>query len=189
MWNRKHRRMVKRLVLSLAVFAALAPAAEARVDEIANITKASGQRTDDLGNFYSDTSRLPVKVVSTQVTRPDDRAARFSPSDVSTQVTRPDDRAARFSTDAIGTDLVSTRPDDRALRPMLEPATDWLGRPAAVILPEGPKWDGKGSDVVVAGDGFDWSDAGIGAATLFGALLLAGTGVLLVRGNRKLASV
>jgi hypothetical protein len=189
--------MVKRLVLSLAVFAALAPAAEARVDEIANITKASGQRTDEVARPDDRAVRFSLSDSDQAVARPDDRAARFSPSDAVTRFS-PSDAVTYVSvgggrfmrTDAIGMDPVSTRPDDRALRPMLEPATDWLGRPAAVILPEGPKWDGNtGSDVVVAGEGFDWSDAGIGAATLFGALLLAGTAVLLVRGNRKLASV
>jgi hypothetical protein len=167
MWK-KNRRMIKRLALSLAAVATLAPTAQARVDEIGTV-KASGEQA---------------------IVRPDDRAERFALKHSIGQVAiRPDDRADRFTgTNAIG--LVATRPDDRALRPMLQPATDYLGRPAAVILREGPKWDGnKPSDVVVAGDRFDWSDAGIGAGTLFGALLLAGTAVLLVRGNRKLASV
>ena len=165
MWK-KNRRMIKRLALSLAAAATLVPTAQARVDEI-GATKAKGEQA---------------------VVRPDDRAARFSPSDAVTYVSVGDGRFIR--TDAIGILHVATRPDDQALRPMLEPATDYLGRPAAVILREGPKWDGnKPSDVVVAGDGFDWSDAGIGAGTLFGAVLLAGAALLLVRGNRRLASV
>jgi hypothetical protein len=171
MWK-KNRRMIKRLALSLAAVATLAPTAQARVDEIGTPVESE-------------------TAYSTSV-RPDDRAERFALKHSIGQVAiRPDDRADRFvRTDAIGIRHVATRPDDQALRPMLEPATDYLGRPAAVILPEGPKWDGnKPSDVVVAGDGFDWSDAGIGAVTLFGAMLLAGAALLLVRGNRKLASV
>lgn len=168
MWK-KNRRMIKRLAVSLAAVATLAPTAQARVDEI-GATKAKGEQA---------------------VVRPDDQAERFSLTHSIGQVAiRPDDRADRFTgTDGIG--QVASRPDDRALRPMLEPATDWLGRPAAVILPEGPKFDGSklADKVVVSGDGFDWSDAGIGAAGLFGAMLLAGAAVLLVRGNRKLASV
>jgi hypothetical protein len=169
MWK-KNRRMIKRLALSLAAVATLAPTAQAGVDETGAV-KASGEQA---------------------IVRPDDRAERFAlKHSVGQLAIRPDDRADRFSrTDAIGIGHVATRPDDQALRPMLEPTTDYLGRPAAVILREGPKWEGnKPSDVVVAGDGFDWSDAGIGAGTLFGALILAGTAVLLVRGNRKLASV
>jgi hypothetical protein len=167
MWKKNHR-MIKRLALSLAAVATLAPTAQARVDEIGTV-KTNGEQA---------------------IVRPDDRAERFALKHSIGQVAiRPDDRADRFTgTDAIG--LVATRPDDRALRPMLEPATDYLGRPAAVVLREGPKWDGnKPSEVVVAGEGFDWRDAGIGAGTLFGAMLLAGAAVLLARGNRKLASV
>jgi hypothetical protein len=169
MWK-KNRRMIKRLALSLAAVATLAPTAQAGVDETGAV-KASGEQA---------------------IVRPDDRAERFAlENSIGHLVIRPDDRADRFTgTDAIGIHQVATRPDDQALRPMLEPATDYLGRPAAVILREGPKWDGnKPSDIVVAGDGFDWSDASIGAGTLFGAMLLAGAALLLVRGNRKLASV
>jgi hypothetical protein len=176
MWK-KNRRMIKRLALSLAAAATLVPTAQARVDEI--------------GTSVESETAYPTSV------QPADRAEQFALRHVALKgsvgqlAIRPDDRADRFiRTDAIGISLVATRPDDRALRPTLEPATDYLGRPAAVILREGPKWDGnKPSDVVVAGDGFDWSDAGIGAATLFGAMLLAGAAVLLARGNRKLASV
>jgi hypothetical protein len=190
MWK-KNRRMIKRLAVSLAAVATLAPTAQARVDEI-GATKAKGEqavvRPDDRAERFSLTHSIGQIAI-----RPDDRADRFTRTDaigIGHVATRPDDRADRFTgTDGIG--QVASRPDDRALRPMLEPATDWLGRPAAVILPEGPKFDGSklADKVVVSGDGFDWSDAGIGAAGLFGAMLLAGAAVLLVRGNRKLASV
>lgn len=170
MWKKNHR-MIKRLALSLAAVATLAPTAQARVDEIGTV-KTNGEQA---------------------IVRPDDRAERFALKHSIGQIAiRPDDRADRFiRTDAIGIGHVATRPDDLALRPMLEPATDWLGRPAAVVLREGPKLDGNklADKVVVTGDGFDWSDAGVGAGTLFGAMLLAGAAVLLARGNRKLASV
>jgi hypothetical protein len=168
---KKNRRMIKRLALSLAAVATLAPTAQAGVDETGAV-KASGEQA---------------------IVRPDDRAERFAlGNSIGHLVIRPDDRADRFTgTDGIGIGQVAMRPDDRALRPMLEPATDYLGRPAAVILSEGPKWEGNKpvDKVVVSGDGFDWADAGIGAGTLFGAVLLAGAALLLVRGNRRLASV
>jgi len=171
--SKKNRRMIKRLALSLAAVATLAPTAQAGVDEI--------------GTPVESETAYPTNI------QPADRAEQFAPKNsIGHLVIRPDDRADRFTrTDAIGIRHVATRPDDQALRPMLEPATDWLGRPSAVILREGPKLDGnKPADkVVVAGDGFDWADAGIGAGTLFGAVLLAGAAVLLVRGNRRLASV
>ena len=217
MWK-KNRRMIKRLAVSLAAVATLAPTAQARVDEngtsvesetayptnVQPIDRAEqfalrqislkhsiGQlavRPDDRADRFTGTDSIGIVQVAI---RPDDRADRFSPSD-SVKYVAVGSREGRFvRTDAIGIQRhVATRPDDQALRPMLKPATDYLGRPAAVILTEGPKWDGnKPSDVVVAGDGFDWSDAGIGAGTLFGAMLLAGAAVLLARGNRKLASV
>lgn len=178
MWK-KNRRMIKRLALSLAAAATLVPTAQARVDEI--------------GTSVESETAYPTSV------QPADRAEQFALPNghVITRsddhlIIRPDDRADRFvRTDAIGISLVATRPDDRALRPMLQPATDYLGRPAAVILAEGPKWEGNKpvDQVVVSGDGFDWADAGIGAGTLFGAVLLAGAALLLVRGNRRLASV
>jgi hypothetical protein len=36
------------------------------------------------------------------------------------------------------------------------------------------------------GDGFDWADAGIGAGTAFGLVLLAAAAVLTLRGGRRL---
>ena len=177
MW-RKNRRMIKRLALSLAAAATLVPTAQARVNEI--------------GTSVGSETAYPTSV------QPADRAEQFALRHVALKdsvgdlAIRPDDRADRFiRTDAIGISLVATRPDDRALRPMLQPVTDYLGRPAAVILAEGPKWEGNKpvDKVVVSGDGFDWADAGIGAGTLFGAVLLAGAALLLVRGNGRLASV
>jgi hypothetical protein len=217
MWK-KNRRMIKRLALSLAAAATLVPTAQARVDEIGTSVESetayptSVQPADRVEQFALRHVALTGSVGDLAI-RPDDRAARFSPSDsvnyvavggregrfirtdaigISLVATRPDDRADRFiRTDAIGTSLVASRPDDRALRPMLQTATDYLGRPAAVILAEGPKWEGNKpvDKVVVSGDGFDWADAGIGAGTLFGAVLLAGAALLLVRGNGRLASV
>jgi hypothetical protein len=199
MWK-KNRRMIKRLALSLAAAATLVPTAQARVDEIGTSVESetayptSVQPADRAEQFALRHVALNDSVGHLAI-RPDDRADRFIRTDaigISLVATRPDDRADRFTgTDGIGIGQVAARPDDRALRPMLQPATDYLGRPAAVILAEGPKWEGNKpvDKVVVSGDGFDWADAGIGAGTLFGAVLLAGAALLLVRGNGRLASV
>ena len=199
MWK-KNRRMIKRLALSLAAAATLVPTAQARVDEIGTSVESetayptSVQPADRAEQFALRHVALNDSVGHLAI-RPDDRADRFIRTDaigISLVATRPDDRADRFTgTDGIGIGQVALRPDDRALRPMLQPVTDYLGRPAAVILAEGPKWEGNKpvDKVVVSGDGFDWADAGIGAGTLFGAVLLAGAALLLVRGNGRLASV
>ena len=107
-------------------------------------------------------------------TRPDDRATHgpgaIGPVDLATWV-RPDDRATHgpglFATDT----TEAVRPDDRA----------WRGAgPAPTIEPtESP---------LVHGDGFDWTDAGIGALGAFGlGLLLVGGSLLAIRRQRATA--
>ena len=105
-------------------------------------------------------------------TRPDDRPTH-GPGSISisetTAPTRPDDRANHGS-GAFVTDTSSeiVRPDDRAWR--------GVGLPPTVEVVQSPP---------VRVDGFDWADAGIGAAAALGlGLLLAGASALVVRRQR-----
>lgn len=91
--------------------------------------------------------------------RPDDRADRTIAPAAQPAAVRPDDRAFR------GVAPVSpVRPDDRADRSLLTIAVETLPTTA---------------------DGFDWTDAGIGAAGAFGlVLLVAGASVVGLRLRR-----
>ena len=76
-------------------------------------------------------------------------------------------------------DLHASLPRPVSTEPRTEMLTDSLGRPIPADLVQ------PVSDVVPASTGFDWSDAGIGAVSVFG-LMLLGIGVLLVgRHNRR----
>jgi hypothetical protein len=104
-------------------------------------------------------------IASADPVRPDDRADRTVVRAEQPSAARPDDRAFR----GIGPVLVvsPTRPDDRADRQLPTVAVEAL-----------PTTD----------DGFDWTDAGIGAVGAFGlALLLAGASVLGLRHRRAAA--
>jgi hypothetical protein len=83
-----------------------------------------------------------------------------------TVAVRPDDRAVRISPQPVDSTNV-VRPDDRSVR----------------FTPSG----GELPQVVAApSTGFDWGDAGIGAATVFGLMLLALGAALATRhANRK----
>lgn len=76
---------------------------------------------------------------------------------------RPDDRATR-GTGAIALETAVVRPDDRAIRP---------SSPSSVTFVES-----------TAGGGFDWADAGIGAATVVG-LGLVSVGVFVLVARRR----
>jgi hypothetical protein len=76
-------------------------------------------------------------------------------------------------------DLHASLPRPVSTEPRTEMLTDSLGRPIPADLVQ------PVSDVVPASTGFDWSDASIGAVSVFG-LMLLGIGVLLVgRHNRR----
>ena len=105
-------------------------------------------------------------------TRPDDRATH-GPSAITlvqpTDVVRPDDRATHGPsaiTLAQPTDVV--RPDDRA------------SRPSTITLEQVPVIAPGGSGPVHA-DGFDWLDAGIGAAAALGLGLIVGGVAFVLR--------
>jgi hypothetical protein len=78
------------------------------------------------------------------------------------QVVRPDDRAAHVS--PVAQVAPAVLPDDRA----------------------GERGPGSApAHIVVAAPGFDWTDAGIGAAMAFGLILLGTGGLLVARRHRK----
>lgn len=83
-----------------------------------------------------------------------------------------------------------TRPDDRAWRGVgPEPATLTPSTRPNVLRPDDRAWRGAGPvptieltrSPSVRGDGFDWADAGLGAAAAFGLGLLATSAHLLRR--------
>jgi hypothetical protein len=103
-------------------------------------------------------------------TRPDDRPNHGAGAvglAVSNQVVRPDDRATHGPGAIAPYANSAVRPDDRA----------WRGAgPAPAIVP-----DATSTGV----DGFDWADAGIGAAGAVGlGLLLLGGTAFVVRQRR-----
>jgi hypothetical protein len=75
------------------------------------------------------------------------------------------------------------RPDDRAVRPgpNVEPTigSEYNQYAYRRALPQ--DYGVRTIQVVSKADGFDWSDAGIGAGSLFGALLLAAGAALAAR--------
>jgi hypothetical protein len=116
--------------------------------------------------------------------RPDDRAVHgpgVVAASVSGDPVRPDDRADR--TIAPAAQPAAGRPDDRAFRGVgLVPA-------ASPVRPDARADQSLPTIAVEAlprtADGFDWSDAGIGAAGAFGlVLLVAGASVVGLRLRR-----
>jgi len=131
--------------------------------------------------------------LESQVTsvRPDDRAVRGVPQSTAIVSIRPDDRAVRFSPTSDVTAVV--RPDDRATRFTPHTGSESLNlwrNPAAVtgndglVLRRNPGAVVE-SPVVATGNGFDWGDAGIGAAIMLGFLLLATGAATVGRQSRK----
>lgn len=108
--------------------------------------------------------------------------------------TRPDDRA-NHGPGAVGVEATttSTRPDDRAIH---GPGAIAAETSTQVVRPDDRAWRGVGPEPTVEivetpsvhVDGFDWADAGIGAAAALGlGLLLAGGSALLLR-RQKIAA-
>ena len=129
------------------------------------VTAQAGIRPDDRANHGAG---AVVLADSTTVTRPDDRAWRGvgpAPVNEASAGVRPDDRATHGPGAVGAIDVV--RPDDRA----------WRGVGAAPVIFE----TAPASRV----DGFDWADAGIGAAGALGfVLLLMGHSALALRRPR-----
>lgn len=131
------------------------------------VTAQAGLRPDDRANHGAGA----VLADSTTSTRPDDRAWRGvgpAPVNDASAGIRPDDRATHGPGAVGAVDVV--RPDDRA----------WRGVGTAPVIVE----TAPASRI----DGFDWADAGIGAAGALGiALLLMGFSALVLRRQRVTA--
>jgi hypothetical protein len=184
MWRRNRR--IRRFVLALAVAAVVAPAAQARVDEAGESYGAAAVRPDDLALRPG-----PTSSVEQPAPRPDDLAQRPGPTGSVQQVAlRPDDLARRPGP-TVSVDLVAVRPDDLALRPGTHLQATGGAEYGQFAYRRALPQDYGARTVQVAGkaDGFDWSDAGIGAGSLFGALLLVSGAALLTRrvGRQKQA--
>lgn len=104
--------------------------------------------------------------------RPDDRAGMLGVgAAVVSSSTRPDDRAGVRGPGSVGSLRSAVRPDDLA-------GTRGPGSIPAVLVASSS-----------SGDGFDWSDAGVGAVGAVGlALLLLGGLQLAARGRRDHAA-
>jgi hypothetical protein len=169
MWNRRHR-WIRRLAAGFAFAGLVVPtAAQAYQPQISG-GSSSGSSGEYNGYGYQQSPGVPLSQqtgTSDLAVRPDDRAVRVSAQPVNAAaIARPDDRAVRVSPQPIDSTNV-VRPDDRSVR----------------FTPSG----GELPQVVAApSTGFDWGDAGIGAATVFGLMLLALGAVLATRhANRK----
>ena len=88
--------------------------------------------------------------------------------------TRPDDRASRPSAITLVQPTEVVRPDDRASRP-------------SAITAEHVRVIASGGSGEVHAGGFDWLDAGIGAAAALGLCLIVGGAAFVLRRARTLA--
>lgn len=163
MRNRRHR-WIRRIAMSLAFAAIAAPTAQARIADGSGVGLAESAS------------------VSSGLVRPDDRAVRGVPqSTKAIEAIRPDDKAIRFSPQSQDVSAI-VRPDDRAVR--FSPQTGDEG----LVLRHDPGVAADSPVVAVPATGaeaFDWSDAGIGAAIMFGFLLLAAGAAAAGRQSRK----
>jgi hypothetical protein len=141
MRNRRHR-WIRRMALSFAFAAIVAPTAQAKI-------------------AYDSGVGLESQVTSV---RPDDRAVRGVPQSTDvTAVVRPDDRAAR-GVQNIGSENLNLWRDPSAV----------TGN--GLVLRRDPGAAVESPVVAVPAtdcQAFNWGDAGIGAAIMFGFLLLA----------------
>ena len=161
MRNRRRNQLLRRLVLGLAIVAVAAPVAQARNDE-GSVFPAS------VGADIWQVTGTSVQQVNGTPARADDKVG-LVPSTSPRLVAHPDNRADRTGPgfDATFDVTLIGHPDNRADRTYL-PSDN--GQPNRIVVVA----DGTG-------DGFDWGDAGIGAGTLFGIVLLAGGAFVLTR--------
>ena len=152
----KHRRRkgVRAIILALATAAILVPAASAKVIESGSAGSVSVDRTTATG--YSPQALRALN-------------ERWTKLAESYQQVRPDDRGGVRGTEpAAQSDLV-----DRQVAVIEAKSVD-AARPDNRVGIRGPGPVESPRLVATPGDGFDWTDAGIGAsATLLAAALLA----------------
>jgi hypothetical protein len=146
---RRKRRILKSLVLGLAVAAVAAPSALGEPRGAGNPLTADGVR---------------------QVVGPDDRGLYRGGVPIESRMISPDDRAVvrgvEVSNVPLTASISSLSPDDRSLV-------------RGVQTPSAPV------SVVVSSSDFQWSDAGLGAASTLAFVLLLGTATLTIRHQRR----
>jgi hypothetical protein len=191
MWNRRHR-WIRRFAAGLAFAALAVPTAQAGIVEDTGIGSSGGQQDAEYNGYgyqqspgvpvdgqnaeyngygYQQSPGVPVDGQNVAV-RPDDRGVRVAPGNSQIDVAvRPDDRGVRITPQPSSPQVVvSARPDDRADR-----FTPEAGNPQVIVA--------------APSTGFDWSDAGIGAGSALGLMLLALGAALATRhvGRKSLA--
>jgi hypothetical protein len=146
---RRKRRILKSLVLGLAVAAIAAPSAFGEPRGAGNPLTTDGIR---------------------QVVSPDDRALYRGVTPIEPRMMSPDDRAVFRGVETpsvpVTVAVSSLSPDDRAVF-------------RGVETPSVPV------SVVVSSDNFQWSDAGLGAASTLAFVLLLGTATFAIRHQRR----
>jgi hypothetical protein len=212
MRNRTRTRLLKRLVLGLAIVAVAAPVAQARpegagapsnesVQGVTGFSSSAGveyniwpvdgnspARADDKvrlvgGADIWQLTGAPEQVTGTPV-HADDKIG-LQPSTSPRLVAHPDNRADRTGPgfEGAGSDVTLVgHPDNRADR--TGPGYEGTGGAERAYRGTLPSDYGQPNVIVAVdrtGDGFDWGDAGIGAGTLFGIVLLAGGAFVLTR--------
>jgi hypothetical protein len=177
MRNRRRNQLLRRVVLGLAIVAVAAPVAQARNDEGSVFPTSVG------ADIWQVTG-TSVQQVNGTPARADDKVG-LVPSTSPRLVAHPDNRADRTGPgfDATFDVTLIGHPDNRADRtgPGFEGTA---GAEYNQYVFRGYDYGQPYNTVAVAdgtGDGFDWGDAGIGAGTLFGIVLLAGAAVVLTR--------
>lgn len=165
MRNRRKKWILRRLVLGFAVAAIAAPVAQARVEDSAQLQKpAYIPWVTDFGGSVS-TSSAAVELPNGLAIRPDDRAVRG----VATRERLP------------------VRGDDKVLN--LDPTVgaEYNQFTYRRALPE--DYGAQPVQIASRADGFDWSDAGIGAGLAFGLILLVAAATLSTRHISRPASI
>jgi hypothetical protein len=192
MRNRRRNWFLRRLVLGLAIVAVAAPVAQARSDEgslapseefVQGVTDFPSSAGADVGADIWQVTGAPEQVTGTPV-HADDKVG-LQPSTSPSLVAHPDNRAERFGPgfEGAGSDVTLVgHPDNRADR--TGPGYEGTGGAEYAYRGMLPSDYGQPNVIVAVdrtGDGFDWGDAGIGAGTLFGIVLLAGGALVLTR--------
>jgi hypothetical protein len=202
MRNRRRKWIIRRLVLGFAVAAIAAPVAQARLDLDTQSQASKAQESNGYIPWVTDFGRS----ASTQASpvRPDDRAVRGVQATDGQLAVRPDDRAVRGVQATDG--QLAVRPDDRAVRGVhatderlpvraddkvlnLDPAVGAEYNQFTYRRALPTDYGIQPVQIASKGDGFDWSDAGIGAGLAFGLMLLAAGAMVGTRYIGRPASV
>jgi hypothetical protein len=166
MRNRRKNWILRRLVLGFAVAAIAAPVAQARVDEGGQLQKpVYVPWVTDFGGSVS-TPSAAAELPNSLAIRPDDRAVRGVQATSERLPVRADDKVLNLDP------TVGAEYNQFTYRRAL-PA-DYGAQPVQIAS---------------KADGFDWSDAGIGAGLAFGLMLLVAAATLSTRHISRPASI